>query len=156
MSRESSKRSLEAKKEVLNKYLQYWGQELMLVGSSHILLVISNGPLDQEESDDIDDDYKENLEDTVVTALERALLGQKKYDRTIELTLDSDEHPALATMDMDVAQYRKYKLTVYPALMAYEGKDFDIMAESCIIHELLHVTLRPLTHYLSALEGKSK
>jgi hypothetical protein len=89
-------------------------------------------------------------EELTISRLERAIIGEKAFDRTRGLNTDGK---ALADIDTSMSEYGKYTITVYPALTDIPWNKFTALANATVLHEILHVVMCPMASYINTLEG---
>jgi hypothetical protein len=93
------------------------------------------------------------LEERTVTQMSRALVGHTKFQKYSRL-LDKGPGSTLAFCDDGMAQYWRFRIVIYQALLWYNGDDFKCVADVIACHETLHVMLWPTTSYMMSLEEK--
>ena len=146
MSKRASGKSLtESQKEkyVVDR-IKYWTSRLNIGGKS--VEVSQFNPADDEDEDDEQPQpYLTSLEESIVTALEHALMGDK-FEPAKDIA-HKTRGQVLADVDDSMAEYAHFKIRIYPALMSYDGDDFRTVTDSVMCHECIHMALHPYTTY---------
>lgn len=91
-------------------------------------------------------------EETVVTQLERAIMGEKAWKQMVQ----ANHAPGtMGQADVDSIHYNRATITFYDPLMTMEDdKMFSLIGKSVSLHEVLHIVLSPLSLYCQTLEMK--
>ncbi len=137
--------TLKAKKQFIRSVLNEYTRRFRI--TADIKVKFPKGA-DEDSDAAINPPYL-NLEEGVVTTLERAFVGQELWERIDKLS----EGSTVAYIDSSNGEYHKFIIEFYPALMELDGKEFEDLATATTVHELLHVVLFPLSAYARSLES---
>jgi hypothetical protein len=142
--------TLRSKRAFISKILSHWTREFRISADINVNIYQK---VDQALEYQVNPPYL-NLEETVVTTLERAYLGADKWEK-LQVAYPPPDKGTIASMDTNSGEYQHFTLSLYPALMDIKDeKDFKTVCEAIIIHELLHIVIFPLSKYAESLEGR--
>jgi len=153
MSKSNSKQSLteKQKEQYVVERVKYWTNRLGVGGKTVEVTRMTDA---DDEDDDGATSYIAELEEVIVTSMERALMD-KDAERARKVT-GKNRGQVMADVDDSIAEYGYFKVRLYPALMSYDGEEFKLVADSTICHECIHMALWPYTLYATHLYQKGE
>jgi hypothetical protein len=145
-------KQLEARREWVISRIEHWRDRLLLDVKTRILVEFPESWVEGHRERVPPESIRK--EELLVSQLERILLGEKQFALASAAASTLPNSGPLATVDESQAEYNRFTVTFYPELMNARNEAFKTVAESCVVHEMVHVMLWPMTSYLFWLESE--